>query len=284
MSSSWNRSIAHPLVGAIALPLAGVLVLSVSRPVDTPTSELDAAPDVEPDVVPWCAPGLEPIAGGGCLSTASVDAGEPLLLVYLHGMYSPSTVDEELDRQTRVARIARQKGVSVLALRGRQGLCTGADTASFWCWPSNGRTAGFGREVVDGWSKALTVTDTRLGHGRRYLLGFSNGGYFAALIATRGLARFDAFAVAHAGPVEPLRASGPRVPWLLLMAEGDPSAASMQTLDDELWEQAWPHEIVSRDGGHQLTDGDIEAALAFFARVRPPPPEATVADDVDGEP
>lgn len=202
---------------------------------------------------------------------AEHDAGDSMLVVYLHGMYSPLTVSEELDRQSRLATIARHKGFSVLALHGRQGLCVGAATADFWCWPSNERTAVSGAEVVDGWSKSLTVADMRAGHGKRFLLGFSNGGYFASLIATRSLAPFDGFAVAHAGLVEPIRSLKPMTPWLLLTADADPSVISMMQLDTDLDHAAWPHAIVTRDGGHQLTDGDIEMTLQFFTRLRTDP-------------
>jgi hypothetical protein len=40
----------------------------------------------------------------------------------------------------------------------------------------------------------------------------------------------------------------------------------MLRLDGELTREHWPHDSYARAGAHGLTDGDIEASLAFFAR------------------
>lgn len=222
-------------------------------------------------VIAWCAEGLEPIAGGGCFAPSTADASEPMTLVYLHGMYPPASASDELDRQSRLAKAATAKGFSVLALRGHQGQCARAEVADYWCWPSNERSADAGPGYVDAWGMALAATEARVGRGKRFLLGFSNGGYFAALIAARALMPFDAIAIAHAGPVEPVRPTGPKTPLLLLTADGDPSVLSMMLLDTELSGVGWPHAMVTRDGGHALTDGDIAYALTFFLRTQHEP-------------
>ncbi|HEX7602696.1 MAG TPA: hypothetical protein VF316_13860, partial [Polyangiaceae bacterium] len=228
----------------------------------------EEAATVDAGIIAWCAEGLEPIAGGGCFAPATADAAEPMMLVYLHGMYPPASASEELDRQSRLAKAAAAQGFSVLALRGRQGQCTGEDVTDDWCWPSNERVVDAGQGFVDGWGAALVEAERRAGRGKHYLLGFSNGGYFAALIATRALMPFDAIAIAHAGPVEPVRPMGPKVPLLLVTADGDPSTVSMMLLDTELTGASWPHAIVTRDGSHSLTDGDIAFALTFFLRTQ----------------
>ena len=232
------------------------------RPASTP----EEAATVDAGIIAWCAEGLEPIVGGGCFAPATADAGEPMMLVYLHGMYPPASASEELDRQSRLAKAATAQGFSVLALRGRQGQCAGEEVIDYWCWPSNERVVAAGQGFVDAWGAALVEAERRAGRGKHYLLGFSNGGYFAALIATRALMPFDAIAIAHAGPVEPVRPMGPKVPLLLVTADGDPSTASMMLLDTELTSASWPHAIVTRDGSHSLTDGDIAFALTFFLR------------------
>jgi hypothetical protein len=55
---------------------------------------------------------------------------------------------------------------------------------------------------------------------------------------------------------------------LLITADADVSVLSMMQLDDELTREAWPHAVVARDGGHDLLEPDIDAALAFFTRLR----------------
>lgn len=264
-----GRTALAALAGALALVAVMALVLA-KRPRQAPAAKLDDE-DAGP-VVPWCSAGLEPIPGGGCFAGGDLREPRPLI-VYLHGIHGPGSTAEELDRQARLARHGSARGFAVLALRGRQGQCTAPHRADAWCWPSNERTASAGPAVVASWAGVLREAGRRAGYDRqggrethRYLLGFSNGGYFAALIATRALMPFDAVAIAHAGPVEPVRAAGPKPPLLLLTADEDPSIESMLRLDAELSRQGWAHGIVTRDGGHALTDSDITAALTFFTR------------------
>jgi poly(3-hydroxybutyrate) depolymerase len=208
----------------------------------------------------WCAPGFEPIEGG-CL------AGTGPLVVYLHGRYALASLPGEVDRQTRLAKMAVARGFSVLALRGRQGQCIAPELADHWCWPSNERNEDDAKTYVADFTTAIEAAETRVGKSKRYLLGFSNGGYFAAIFATRALLPFDAIAIAGAGPVEPTRAWKTKPPILLITADDDFSCESMLELDRELVRESWPHDIVSRDGGHELTDGDMDAALTFFTRL-----------------
>ena len=225
-----------------------------------------ARPDAA--VVDWCAPGLEAIAGGGCFALGREANQARALLVYLHGRYSPETESDELERQARVARLAAARGYSVLALRGMQGQCTDAQLATWWCWPSNERNATDGAAFVARWADALGEAERRARPARRVLLGFSNGGYFAALIASRALAPFDAVTIAHAGPVSPMTPLGKKPPILLIDADDDPSSPEILRLDGDLTREAWPHAMVIREGGHALPEWDIEMALTFFDRAR----------------
>jgi hypothetical protein len=104
------------------------------------------------------------------------------------------------------------------------------------------------------------------------VLGFSNGGYFAGLIASRGLLDADAIVVAHGGPVEPVTALRGTPPLLLLSADDDVAQDEMIRFDEELGRAHWAHDSYARGGGHALADQDIDAALAFFARVGEPLP------------
>ncbi len=275
----WASRAAPPALGALAGGVVLALIIAIARcgksPARPDASDGALAPG-DRSVIAWCAEGLEPIPGGGCFA-APARGGPASLVVYLHGRYAPTPegTAEELERQARVARLATARGWAVLAVRGRQGQCTAPEVRDYWCWPSNERVVDAGPEFVAGFSVALEEAEARLsdaGKGKRFLLGFSNGGYFAALIATRALLPFDAVAIAGAGPVEPTRAEGPMPPILLVTADSDPSVTSMMLLDDELARARWPHAIVTRDGGHALIDGDVSAALTFFARSAEPFP------------
>ncbi len=268
MSSGHRLAWAAAALGALG---AGGLIAHVSLPHDS-TRNVETLPTAAGTfaavIEGFCADELEPIEGGCFAPPRNGTLSPTPLLVYLHGRYSDDTVSEELDRQSRVVRLATARGFGVLALRGGRGECTAPDFRDWYCWPSNARNAIDGPAFV---SRFLPVTDAaraRLGPGPNVLLGFSNGGYFATLIATRALAPFDAIAIAHAGPVPPTTALGSRMPMLLITAYDDASDPEMQQLDDALSRLAWPHALVAREGGHALPDWDIEMALTFFTRVR----------------
>jgi predicted esterase len=234
------------------------------------TGASEESENEEAPIVEWCAAGLEAIPGGGCYA-APADRGSRLpVVIYLHGIFEKGALeDQELERQARVARKGVAAGFAVVALRGALGACGIApERATTMCWPSNERTADRGASFVAGWQPALEAAAERHPFSERYILGFSNGGYFAGLIAVRALFDADAFAVAHAGPVEPVKPLGSKPPLLLLSADSDLSQESMVRFDDELTSVHWPHEHHVRDGGHELPDSDIEAALTFFTRTR----------------
>lgn len=185
---------------------------------------------------------------------------------------SPSA--EESDRQRRVARRFTSHGYAVLALRGRLGGCGNAQLSNWYCWPSNEHTADSAGELVAEWKDAIGETEKRTHVERRFVLGFSNGGYFAGLLASRGLVSADAFVIAHGGPVEPIDrpVPGDSPPLLLLSADDDVAQDDMLRLDADLTRAHWPHDSYARSGAHGLTDQDIDAALAFFERAGEPLP------------
>jgi predicted esterase len=218
-------------------------------------------------VVPWCAPGLTAVAGGGCYAAPPQAAGALPLVIYLHGIFENGSDADELDRQQRVAKKGVAAGFAVLALRGAEGACaTTPEYATKICWPSNEKTADKGEGFVLAWRPALEAASRNHALAKQYVLGFSNGGYFAGLIAVRALYRADAFAIARGGAVEPVKAVGPKRPILLLTGSSDPSTEGMDRFDEELTREGWPHELQVREGGHELPDGDIDAALTYFKR------------------
>jgi predicted esterase len=265
------------LVVAVVFVVAAAITTRFLRRAAALMPDLDpardgGAPEDETTAIAWCADGLQPIAGGGCLALPADTgaSGTPApLLIYLHGIYEQDHPDEELDRQHRVAARATARGFAVLALRSGVGVCHPgvADFATRFCWPSNEQVADRAREFVDGWTTALGATERRVGRGPRTVLGFSSGGYFAALLAARSLFAADTFVVAHGGPVEPIHGGGPgRPPLLLLSADDDVAQGEMVRLDDELTREGWPHDHRAREGAHGLTDGDIDVALSFATR------------------
>jgi dienelactone hydrolase len=262
-----------PRVLLIAVALAAAaFVLLVLRSHRSPAAVLETS-ETDAGIIAWCAEGLEPIAGGGCLAMPPAPRLPVPLVLYLHGVYDRATPTEELERQHRVAAHGTSRGYAVLALRSTEGACHPSlpTYATRYCWPSNEEVADRAGSFVDGWQVVMGAAEQRVGKGPRYVLGFSSGGFFAVLLAVRGLYPADAFVVAHAGPVEPVKAMGSKAPILLLSADDDISQEGMVRLDDELSRENWPHEHSARSGGHALTDSDIDAALGFFGQVRAEP-------------
>jgi len=264
----------------IAMPcvVAGTLFLRPWVGRDSAAAVASAGDLVEPvpeePLADWCAPGFDPIAGG-CLANAQ-EGPIKAMIVYLHGRYARDAAAEEIDRQRRLALKATKSGYAVLALRSRLGVCSTADLADWYCWPTSEAAAD--AEAVGRWSRVVDDVQRRVGAPRRYLLGFSSGGYFAGMVVSRGWVSFDAVVVAHGGPVEPLQPANPMPPMLLLSADDDVAQLEMMRFDDDLRRQSWPHDAYARAGAHGLADGDVDAALAFFARsgesmpLRPPLP------------
>lgn len=260
MHAARRRDRTFYVAAVVGIAAIIVVALIVRRPKASALGD-PSAPD-------WCADGYVAIPGGGCF--AGVTAAKAPLVVYLHGMYAPSAADDEAERQTRLARLANARGVAVLALRGRQGQCLAENVRDWWCWPSNERNANDGPGVVASWNVALANAEARIDGrpAKRWLLGFSNGAYFAGIIALRSLLAFDAIAIAHAGPTDPVAARPSMPPILLVTADEDLSVTSMMRFDALLSAVKWPHAIVTRDGGHDLTEQDVTMALTFFDRVR----------------
>ena len=271
---SAARAHAFRFYGAVALIVAAVVVALVlgGRSRTLPALRGASAAPLDVDVADWCPQGFEPLAGGGCYAAPAAAAG-PLrgLILYLHGRYAPEAAPEEDERRMRVARLGSARGYAVLALRGLQGQCGDPQLATWWCWPSNEKKLADGPAFVARFERALAEAERRTGKTRRLLLGFSNGGYFAAMIAPRALLPVDAVAIAHAGPVAPMHPVGATPPILLIDADDDPSGPEMDRLDSELTHETWPHAMVAREGGHALPDWDVEMALTFFDRVRSEP-------------
>jgi predicted esterase len=168
--------------------------------------------------------------------------------------------------------MATARGFALLVPRGRLGLCDWKpEFLNWYCWPSTPRTAALASDIAQSWQPLWQALAERLGKRdqprRRFVIGYSNGGFFAALLAARGDVDFGAYAIAHAGAVEPSWFDPEHpAPMLLIAAEGDAGQAPlMEDLHQRLREAGWPHEYRIREGGHALTAGDIEDALGFFA-------------------
>ena len=195
------------------------------------------------------------------------------LVLYLHGMYPPDAPQQAHAQERRLAAQAEGLGVAVLAPRGLPGLCDWSPEFSHWlCWPTAQRQLPRVQEILDRLAPQLRHTSARLGRSSMspVVVGYSNGGFFATVIASHTRLPVSGYAILHGGGVEPMLFPEERMaPVLLVAAEDDAAQAPrMKALHARLDEAGWPHEFGIRPGGHALSDEDLVRALTFAGRLK----------------
>jgi poly(3-hydroxybutyrate) depolymerase len=223
----------------------------------------------------WCPEGFEVGPQDTCFAVPEATTKDTPVLVYLHGMYAGHGSSEEWS----LVRSAVARGFVVVVPRGKRGLCAWkAELKDHFCWPQEIEDPQAFKSVIADWDRVLwqvdallepnthtsTQTSTQTGTHKRYVLGFSNGGFFASYIAAHGLFLAQAYAIVNGGPLEAPRAGKP-VPLMLLAAEEDAAQApKMKELHEGLAKAGWPHGYCARPGPHPLASQDVDAALRFF--------------------
>jgi poly(3-hydroxybutyrate) depolymerase len=214
----------------------------------------------------WCPDGFEVGPQDTCFAVPERTTKETPVLVYLHGMFRGHGSDDEW----RLVRGAVARGFAVVVPRGKRGACAWkAELADHFCWPGEPEDVHAFKSVVAEWERVLWQVDAILeaGSHKRYVLGFSNGGFFAAYIAAHGLFPAAAIAIVNAGPLGAADTPQTMPPVLLLRADGDAgSQNSMSELRTSFEQRNWPHAYCTRAGSHALASEDVETALRFFRR------------------
>jgi predicted esterase len=186
------------------------------------------------------------------------------VVLFLHGLYKPEGTDEELRVEANLAREASQRGLALVAPRGKIGLCDWPEARGAYCWPSSMGQASAAAAIGAELKPVLAEIDQLTGATRHSVIGFSNGGYFAAML----VGEVDAAAILHGGlPVGDYKLGKRAVPTLLIAAENDPwQLPKMRELDAAMTRAGWTHELRMRAGNHELSAEDIRAALDFVAK------------------
>lgn len=214
----------------------------------------------------WCPDGFESGPQDTCFAVPESPTKDTPVIIYLHGMYAGHGSAEEWS----LVRSVTSKGFAVVVPRGKRGLCAWkAELKDHFCWPQETDDPEAFKHVVKDWERVLWQVDAILeaGNHKRYVLGFSNGGFFAAYMAEHGLFPAQAYAIVNGGPLEPAQKPGKTVPVMLVSAQDDPSQApKMKELHDGLAKVAWPHAFCTRPGQHPIAAEDIDAATRFFKR------------------
>jgi poly(3-hydroxybutyrate) depolymerase len=212
----------------------------------------------------WCPDGFEVGPQDTCFAIPEAHGKDTPVLVYLHGMYAGHGSAEEW----KLVHTAAQRGFAVVIPRGKRGLCAWkAELKDHFCWPQEAEDPHAFKTVVADWERVLWQVDALLEGGthNRYVLGFSNGGYFASYLATHGMFNAHAYAIVNAGPLAPPPKPEKAVPILLVSARDDTDQApKMKELHDSLSKAGWAHAFCARPGVHALAADDVDAALKFF--------------------
>jgi predicted esterase len=180
------------------------------------------------------------------------------LVVFLHGMTEPGLAGEGAD--DRIRRRFEEAGFELAAPTGREGLCDWSDEVKrARCWPSDERSLGAAREIAGEWRQTLAPSRPIV------VVGFSNGGAFATLLALHGLVRACGFATMHGFPAGTLHASAAtKAPLLLIAGRGAPwESGQLATTTRQLTALGWPHDARTHDGAHAISDADLDATIAF---------------------
>ncbi|MBX3213081.1 MAG: hypothetical protein KF850_13685 [Labilithrix sp.] len=212
----------------------------------------------------WCPDRFEAGPSDTCFAIPEHPSKETPVLVYLHGMYTGHGSPEEW----AAVSVALDRGFAVVIPRGKRGLCAWrAELKDHYCWPLDAEDTPTMKGIVGEWERVLWQVDALLEGGthKRYVLGSSNGGFFAAYLATHRIFPGQAYAVVNGGA---LGAPSPKTdarPVLLVAGQDEPEpSAKTKALHDTLAQASWAHGYCPRGGSAALTTSDVEAAVRFF--------------------
>ena len=273
MRTKLSIAIPPPLRVSAALFLCAPAALASCSP-SKPAATLSASES-------WCPDGFESGPQDTCFAVPETTTKETPILVYLHGMYAGHGSPEEW----RLVRTAVEKGYAVVVPRGKRGLCAWkAELADNFCWPQEVDDPQAFKNVVAEWDRVLWQVDAILENGvhKRYVLGFSNGAFFATYLAEHGLFPAQAYALVGGGALEPPRkATTKPVPLMLISAQDDVyQAPKTKELHEGLAKIGWTHAWCTHPGAHPLAKEDVDASLRFFKREQ----EGSLKPTPDGYP
>lgn len=223
----------------------------------------------QPVATSWCSDGWLGLDEGTCFFAPANPSGE--LLIFLHGMMPPDASPKTM--QQMVLAEAESRGAVVLFPRGRAGLCSWAEEVKTWfCWPTSRanvdlHAAGLFAEFQQWQQKLESLLNTTF--HKRYLFGFSNGGYFASYAGLEAWWRVDGVGLVAAGRsfVDTALFPAERAPFFLRVGQLDQTSVknSAQNLAYVLSQQGWPHDFKLQAGkGHELWPSDLAAAFASW--------------------
>ncbi len=240
-----------------------------------------AKPDAgEPDAEPakksatWCAPELERLPGDVCFFDNPKERKRRTLVVFLHGWVQRGLGWQHAQQRAAV-RGARRLGFSVITPRGRTGASKrgGPEMVS---WPTSPQARKVHEDsVLQEWKAAQEIIEQRQGalFDEVFVVGFSNGAYYASSLAMRGRLAVDGYAVFAGGSAyAPQAPKDKRAPVFVGICSKDSTAKRARDLRRQLRKYRWPHRAETRKVGHTMADKHLDHALAYLRKQAHPKP------------
>ncbi|MEP7123117.1 MAG: hypothetical protein ABJE95_19470 [Byssovorax sp.] len=262
---------------SLALSLAGMaLLVACSRdsksgaPSPASSNEITSAAG---STASFCGAGWRALDEGACLAVPERLATPTSLVVYAHGMLAADALPTE--EQATLLAAARSRGFAVLFQRGKAGLCAWEPgVVDNLCWPTKQETVdSAGPAIVAAWDRAQARAEALVSarFERRYLFGFSNGGYFVAFLTVEGRYPVDGAGLVGAGrtAVDESLTGKARPPFYLAVGDQEEEVTRQDalTLTQVLDRGGWKTEHVVHPGrGHEVHEDDLAAAWALWGR------------------
>lgn len=215
------------------------------------------------DAPPWCAPELETLAGDVCFHAEPARDEKRTLVIFLHGLVQEGS-DWQHAQQRGIVRGAKRLGFSVLAPRGRAGL--NEKSPDMIAWPTSAHARAHEDALLAQWSQARAIVEAReRAFDEVFVVGFSNGAYYASSLAMRGRLEVDGYAVFAGGMAYGASADeARRAPIFVGVCSKDSTADHARALERALKKAGWPHRAESRKVGHAMADAHLDHALAYL--------------------
>jgi len=214
---------------------------------------------------PWCAPELSTLAGDVCYHRGppKKDDEPRVLVVFLHGLVQVGA-DWQHNQQRAIVRGAKRNGFGVIAPKGIDD--GSAKYPGMVAWPTGTKARQqHEAEVLDQWRQARdTLADADDRYDRVFVVGFSNGAYYATSIATRGAFEADGYAVFAGGSFWG-SATKRRAPIFVGVCSRDKTTVDRaRELVRALKRAKWPHQAETRKVGHTMADAHLDHAMAYL--------------------
>ena len=211
---------------------------------------------------PWCAPELEALPGEVCFHGEPPRDGKRTLVIFLHGLVLEGAGWQH-NQQRGIVRGAKRLGFSVITPRGR----TGGRREGMVAWPT-AMSAQQSHEaaVLHEWTESRTLLEKRAGvpFDAVFVVGFSNGAYYASSLALRGGLAADGYAVFAGGSSHHASATR-RAPLFVGICSKDRTTVDdSRALRRALRKLDWPHRAKSRRVGHMIADAHLDEAIRYL--------------------